>query len=172
MARICTECGLLPCYVCPKGYAYKKCTKCISKKNKANRLKNIEAYREKAKATKERLRREAGARLRSEISAATQEAQRAKEEELRLRRHDAHVIRYEVATTREWRWMDRAARKEHTAKKKAHRNAEQQRVSEQYVRMLLAKNSILKRKEIPKELVLLKQAQIKVLNYINQEAIK
>jgi len=35
-----------------------------------------------------------------------------------------------------------------------------------------AKNSILKRKEIPKELVLLKQAQIKVLNYINQEAIK
>ena len=168
MARICTECGLLPCYVSPKGYCYKKCTKCISKRNKANRLKKIDVYREKAKATKERLRREAGAPLRAEMAAKAREREKAAQLRREHRKHDAHVSRYRLATTEHWQYMTDERRKEHTAKLKETRNRNRLQASESYARKLLAKNTWLKASDIPRELVLLKQAQLKIKNHLNQ----
>ena len=168
MARICTECALLPCYVSPKGYCYKKCTKCISKRNKANRLKKIEVYREKAKVTKERLRREAGARLRAEMAANAREKEKAAQLRREHRKHDAHVRRYKNATRHEWLYMSDEGKKEYIAKQKERRHKQIENASEPYVRRLLAQHSFLTRKEIPHELVMLKQAQIRIINHLKQ----
>ena len=167
-AAPCNICGLLPGYVTPKGVVYRKCIECFRKANKEWRDNNREAWLESAKKCKEKTRRARGAKLMTDIKAAKIEKQKAAQIRRENRKHDAHVRRYKFVITEHWQYMSDERRKEHTAKLKGIRNRNRLQASESYARKLLAKNTRLKASDIPHELVLLKQAQLKIKNHLNQ----
>ena len=127
----------------------------------------LERSREERRMRKEKYRRDAGAIPRVEISRAA--AAKRLNSELRSSIQDAHVRLYR-RIRRQWEFMTADERREATARQREKRNRDRDRASEAYVRRLLVKNTSLKRSDIPVPLVLLKQAQLQIVNHINRIA--
>jgi len=130
-----------------------------------------EKNRELRIALKRKYRRQDGARPLAELQAeaaaraAAAESKKIARAEQMAALCDAHVRLYKARQWHDWTPEEKQA---FTAKQRERRAIQRKQISEQYVLRLLVKNTRMKRADIPLALVQVKQAQLRILKFINQ----